>query len=101
MKSADSADTVQTRRRKERGIHPIHLRAWRHYRILSQPELAELAGLTRAAVSKLETQRDATAKPETIGKLAKALGISREQLVREAPPVTDDMRGEDDADPAA
>lgn len=80
-------------RNRDRGIHPTYLRAWRRYRLMSGPELAERAGITRSAVSRLETKEGATANVSTVAKLAKALGITREQLVREAPPDVDHQDG--------
>ena len=77
-------------RQRERGLRIPNLRAWRRYKLISQPELALMAGLTRSAISRLETHDGATANIETIGKLAKALDISRDQLVRLAPPTEED-----------
>ena len=62
-----------------------HLREWRAQRVLTQRELAERSGVDRIAILRLETGKT-QAIPATVAKLAKALGISREQLVREAPP---------------
>lgn len=77
-------------RQRERGLRLPNLRAWRRYKLMSQPELALYAGLTRSAISRLETHPDATANIDTIGKIAKALDISRDELVRKAPPSEED-----------
>lgn len=61
-----------------------HLRSWRAYRELSLEKLADLAGMTSATISKLENGK-AHANPVTVFKLAKALGISRKQLLEEEP----------------
>ena len=55
------------------------LRAFRWARGLSQDALAELAGVHRVTVSRLETGHDGF-RP-TIQKLAAALGVPREHLV--------------------
>ncbi len=62
-----------------------HLREWRARRVLTQRELAERSGVDRIAILHLEAGKT-QAIPATIEKLAKALGVSRETLVREAPP---------------
>lgn len=62
-----------------------HLRSWRAYRELSMEKLAEIAGITSAAISRLENGL-ARANPVTVFKLARALGISRRQLLEEEPP---------------
>lgn len=60
-----------------------YLRAWRNHRIMSQKELAEKAGITEATVSRLET--GGRVRYSTVAKLADALGITREQLLRSEP----------------
>ncbi len=61
-----------------------HLRAWRVWKGLSQAELAKIAGVAKATITNLETGKT-TANFTTVGKLAKALVISREQLLHEEP----------------
>lgn len=48
-----------------------------------QKELAEKSGITETTISRLENGEPA--RIDTIAKLADALGISREQLIREEP----------------
>ncbi len=67
----------------QKGFQVPYLRAWREERALQQDELGKLAGLTATTVSRLE--HGATARLSTIGKLAKALGVTREQLLRSLP----------------
>jgi transcriptional regulator with XRE-family HTH domain len=57
-----------------------------HARVLTplpQRELQELSGVAKATIIRLEN--GGPAATGTIAKLAKALGITREQLVREDP----------------
>jgi transcriptional regulator with XRE-family HTH domain len=61
-----------------------HLRSWRAYRELTLEKLADIAGMTSASISNLENEK-AHANPVTVFKLAKALGISRKQLLEEEP----------------
>ena len=62
-----------------------HLRSWRAYRGLSMDGLAALADLTRTAIANLESG-NAKANPVTVFKLARALRITRKQLIEEEPP---------------
>lgn len=66
-----------------------YLRAWRVYRGLMQEELATLAGVTPATISRLEN--GAPARLGTVAKLATALGLTREELMRAQP--GEDIRG--------
>jgi transcriptional regulator with XRE-family HTH domain len=59
----------------------LQLRTWRERRALSQRDLGELAGLTAFTISRLETGQQ-RARPSTVRKLAKALGLKPEQLYR-------------------
>lgn len=58
----------------------IHLREWRHWRALTQKELAEAAGVAVNTVSRLELHLFG-ARPDVRRKLAKALGIEPHQLL--------------------
>ena len=60
-----------------------YLRAWRERRGMSQEELSRLAEVTPATISRLEN--GAIARFGTIAKLATALQITREQLMRSDP----------------
>ncbi|MBF6589883.1 MAG: helix-turn-helix transcriptional regulator [Ktedonobacterales bacterium] len=60
-----------------------YLRAWRAYRVLSQRELQELSGVAKTTLIRVENGAPATTA--TIAKLATALNVTREQLVREDP----------------
>jgi DNA-binding XRE family transcriptional regulator len=61
-----------------------HLKAWRVYRLLSQAKLAETAGVGEMTIVRLE--RRGEANEITIYKLAKALGITVQQILEEGPP---------------
>ena len=56
-----------------------YLRAWREYLGLTQAELAEKAGITQAALSRMEGGESRLRKA-TRQKLASAMGINFEQL---------------------
>lgn len=60
-----------------------YLRAWREWRGMSQEELSRKAEVTPATISRLEN--GAVARFGTIAKLATALQITREQLMRSDP----------------
>jgi transcriptional regulator with XRE-family HTH domain len=49
---------------------------------LTQAELAERAGLTTAAVARIERD-EAEPRPSTLRKLARALGVQPRQLIEE------------------
>ena len=55
------------------------LKAWREYLGLTQTEVGKRAGMSQPAYAKLE-KPDANPRTATLRKLAKALGISLEQL---------------------
>jgi transcriptional regulator with XRE-family HTH domain len=62
----------------------IFLREWREYRSYSQAELARISGVSRNAINRIEAgARDA--RPDTVRKLAKALGTDPHK-VRRLPP---------------
>ena len=58
------------------------LRKVRDMRLLSQRELAERAGLSPTTILKLETGRVDEPHPRTIRKLADALKVDPDELVR-------------------
>jgi transcriptional regulator with XRE-family HTH domain len=63
-----------------------HLRAWREHAYLSQYQLADLAGITKATIQNIEVGRYGSASFYSIQALALALGISADKLVEEMPP---------------
>lgn len=71
------------------GHYIPHLEEWRRYRVLSAIELAAMAGVSNSFIGHLEAGRKRAA-PETIGRIADALGVTREQLIRTRPPQHDD-----------
>jgi DNA-binding XRE family transcriptional regulator len=56
------------------------LRVWREYRGLTQTQLAEMAGVTQAMVTMIETGRRKGQTP-TLKRLADALGVDVDDLV--------------------
>lgn len=67
-----------------------YLRAWRVKRLVSQDELAARTGLSKSTIVRLESEPEPngerqTAILSTVGKLAKALEVTREDLVYRDP----------------
>lgn len=50
---------------------------------ISQEQFAELAGMTRAAVQAIETDRNDNPTLESLSAIARTMGISIDELVRE------------------
>lgn len=69
-----------------RGVELPNLRAWRMYKLMSTRALAEAAHVSGATVNDLENQ-GGRALFATVGKLARGLGITPEQLVYQEPPM--------------
>ncbi len=59
------------------GERPI--KVWRKYRGMTQRELSEMAGITKAYLSQIETGKRA-GTPDVLSKLAKALGLTLEEI---------------------
>lgn len=62
-----------------------HLREWRDYFVKTQEWLSEQSGVSRDTIIDLEWGRR-KANYSTIGRLAKALGISPRALLKSRPP---------------
>ncbi len=62
-----------------------NLKRWREYRLITQQELADAAGLGVASVVRIENNRTEP-RFRTIKKLADALNLEPEQLLGERPP---------------
>jgi transcriptional regulator with XRE-family HTH domain len=62
-----------------------YLRAWRESKFVSRDELAAKSGVSKSTIVRLEINGGQGAILSTVGKLAVALGITREQLVRQNP----------------
>lgn len=67
---------------KARGLPLPHLKAWRVKKLIGQSELADRARLARATVTRAE-RGDEVVSFANIRKLAEALGISPDELLRE------------------
>jgi transcriptional regulator with XRE-family HTH domain len=66
------------------GVKVPYLRAWRMYRLLSQAELSERAHLSVPGISLAEN--GGKVRLSTLVRLAMALDVPREALVRTPPP---------------
>ena len=66
----------------QESVRRVYLKNWREKKILTQAELAELAEIDRVTVSQLESG-PRHPRPGTIRKLARALGITPEELFRD------------------
>lgn len=64
----------------------MRLRAWREYQLLTQGKLAQAAGVGKSTVIRLESGKN-EANGITVEKLARGLGITREQLLHQQPEV--------------
>jgi len=67
-----------------RGVQVRYLRAWRMHRLLSQAELSDRARLSVQGISAAE--HGGRVRLGTLSRLAQALGVDREALVRIPPP---------------
>jgi len=67
-----------------RGIPLPHLAAWRRHNGISQRNLAAVSHVSYASIARLETGR-VGARPDTIGKLADALTLTRVDLINSDP----------------
>ena len=63
-------------------VDGMRLRELRERRVLSQGQLAERAGVGRNTINRLEGGRLKKARPSTLQKIAGALGVNPEELVR-------------------
>lgn len=68
---------------EEQGVTLPGLKAWRLWKGWKQVELAQASGVTPATISRLEHGQPA--RLGTVAKLAKGLGIAREQLLHVDP----------------
>lgn len=76
MRTTRTTRPRRTRNRKLRGLASARMRAG-----LTKSELSRLAGVSQPSLSRLE-YLDYAATPETIIKLARALGVHPNALVR-------------------
>ena len=63
-------------------VNTERLKELRRRRVLSMRELEELSGVSHNTIWRIETGRQG-AHPRTLRKLAKALGVGPEELLRE------------------
>ncbi len=64
-------------------VDAAELRRIRELRVLSQRDLADLSGLTQATIWRLESGKG-EAHPKTVRRLAEALGVEPQELLRRA-----------------
>jgi transcriptional regulator with XRE-family HTH domain len=69
---------------KVRGRPVPYLKAWRMQKLLGQSELAEKSGLAKSTIARAE-RGDEVVGFANIRKLAKALGISSDDLLHKQP----------------
>jgi transcriptional regulator with XRE-family HTH domain len=69
---------------KTRGLPLPYLKVWRMRKLIGQSELADMIGLARATVTRAE-RGDEVVSFANIRKLAEALGISANELLRRPP----------------
>ncbi len=69
----------------------LRLREWRAYRALSQADLAERSGVTKATIVALEKPSHRTPHPRTVRRLAKALEVQPHGLY-ESPSTEDSFQ---------
>ena len=64
----------------------LRLKAWRAYRALSQADLAERSGVTKATIVALEKPDHRSPHPRTVRRLAKALEVQPHAMYESPPP---------------
>ena len=69
--------------KEKRGVPLPLLREWREWRGLTQEELREASGVAVGTISRIE--QGESARLDTVRRLAEALKIGREKLMREHP----------------
>ncbi len=69
----------------------LRLREWRAYRALSQADLAERSGVTKATIVALEKPDHRTPHPRTVRRLAKAREV-QPHVLYESPSTEDSFR---------
>ena len=62
-------------------VNVVRLKALRQLRAMSQQELSEASGVGRATISRIE-RRETGAQGRTLRRLANALGVGVEELVK-------------------
>jgi DNA-binding XRE family transcriptional regulator len=71
-------------RTRRRGVPLPFLSAWRFKRLLTQQQLADLAGVQQHTIYRIETRGD-KAEFKTVRKIAEALQITPEELLEVNP----------------
>lgn len=59
----------------------FRIKELRENRKLTQEELAEMSGVSRANIVRLESEEDTVTTTDTLNKLAKALGVTVKYLI--------------------
>jgi DNA-binding Xre family transcriptional regulator len=87
MNAEPKEGRAMTRNPESKGVRGVvlpNLRAWRLRKLLSMRDLSERSGVSTNTINALENQQG-RARFATLGKLAKGLGITPEQLAYHAP----------------
>ena len=67
---------------KELSTIGINIRKYRHKRNISQDKLSKLAGITLHTITKIESGVTSDPRIETVKKIANALGVNIDNLVK-------------------
>lgn len=59
----------------------LNVRAVREKQLLTQEKLAQMAGISRTTLSKIESGEDVSVKSETLLSLSEALGTTIDELI--------------------
>jgi transcriptional regulator with XRE-family HTH domain len=73
-------------------INPQRLTHWREKRTMSMVDLADRSSVDKSTIFRMENGDTEKTQANVLGKIAKALNVSEEELTSEAEPVTEKPR---------
>lgn len=76
----------EKRERAPQGVMLPYLRDWRLYKLMSMRSLSDASGVSTNTINAIENQQS-YARFHTLGKLARGLGLTPEELTYQQPPV--------------